>query len=105
MKRLLILAMPLVLLASAASAKTVSFSLENDTSSVVTEFYLSSPGVDNWEENLVTSPIQIGEKVSSKITGADSCVFDVKTVFADGTETEDRSFDLCDTPNYKIEDE
>ncbi len=105
MKSLAALTLSLSLLASVASAKDIAFTLENATSSAVTEFYLSAPSVDNWEENLVTAPIPPGGEAPAKITGADSCVFDVHTVFEDGTSTEDREYDLCENPDYKIEEE
>jgi hypothetical protein len=105
MKCLTALALSLAFVATAASAKDVAFTLENATSSAVTEFYLSAPSADNWEENLVASPIPAGGKAPAKVTGADSCVFDVHTVFEDGTSTEDREYDLCENPDYKIEEE
>jgi hypothetical protein len=105
MKCLIALTLSLALGATAASAKDIAFTLENATSSAVTEFYLSAPSVDNWEENLVTSPVQPGASAAAKITGADSCVFDVHTVFEDGTSTEDREYNLCENPDYKIEEE
>lgn len=105
MKRFAVLAFPLVLIASAASARDIGFTLDNQTSSPVTEFYLSAPDVDNWEENLVTAPIPPGGSAPATIRGADTCVFDVRTVFEDGTDTEDRSYDLCENPDYTIEEE
>lgn len=105
MKRLLTLAIPLALMATGASAKNVAFTLKNSTSSPVTEFYVALPSTDNWEENLVRSPIQPGESAAATVSGADTCVFDVRTVFEDGTDTEDRGYDLCDNPDYDITEE
>ena len=105
MKRLFVLAIPLALLASPALAKDVSFTLTNATSSAVSEFYLSLPGDDAWGENLVAEVIPAGGSAPAKISGTDTCIFDVKTVFQDGTDTEDREYDLCTNPDYRIEEE
>lgn len=105
MKRILALVIPLALAVSPALAKTVKFKFKNSTSTAVTEFYLSLPSTDEWEENLVSAPIQPGESVSSSISQTDTCVYDVKTVFADGTTTEDRGWNFCDDSNYNIEEE
>ncbi|BDA84757.1 hypothetical protein Sa4125_22990 [Aureimonas sp. SA4125] len=105
MNRVIALAIPLALLASSALAKDVAFKLSNATSSAVTEFYLSLPGDDEWGENLVVEAIPAGGSAPAQITDTDTCIFDVKTVFADGTDTEDREYDLCANSNYKIEEE
>jgi hypothetical protein len=105
MKRILAAAAVLTGLASAASAATIDFTFKNSTSSPVEEFYLSLPTTDDWEENLVTSPVQPGQKVISSITDTGSCLYDVKTVFADGESTEDRGWDFCADPDYEIEEE
>jgi hypothetical protein len=105
MKRIFALVIPLALIATPALAKTVKFKFKNSTTTAVTEFYLSLPSTDDWEENLVSSPIRPGESVSSSISQTDSCVYDVKTVFDDGSTTEDRGWNFCEDPNYNIEEE
>lgn len=105
MKRMLAFVIPIALLATPVLAKTIKFNFKNSTTTNVTEFCLSAPSTDNWEENLVSAPIGPGESVASSITQTDTCVYDVKTVFADGSETEDRGWNFCDDPAYDIEDE
>jgi hypothetical protein len=104
MKRMLALALPIALLAMAApaSAKTISFTFVNTTDTPVTEFYIAAPNVDNWEDNLVVTPVPGGGKAPVNVSGGDICVYDIHAVFEDGSETDDRGVDLCETDEYSV---
>lgn len=103
--RSLVSAIALLAACTAAQAANINFTFKNSTSVAVREFYLSPPSADDWEENLVRAPIQPGEQIPASIVDTGSCVFDVRTVFADGESTEDRGWNFCDDPDYEITEE
>ncbi len=105
MRSILVAASLVAAAATSAQAGNINFSLQNSTSVAVTEFYISPPSSNNWEENLVESPIRPGAQVPASIVDTGSCVYDVRTVFADGESTEDRGWNFCDDPNYEITEE
>lgn len=103
--RYFVCAIALLAAGTAAQAASINFTFKNSTSVAVTGFYLSPPSSDNWEENLVRAPIDPGEQIPASIADTGSCVFDVRTVFADGDSTEDRGWNFCDDPDYEITEE
>ena len=105
MLRLTALAILLSLPAVTASAKDVVFTLSNVTSMAVTEFHLSISGDDQWSENIIPGPIPPGGSATAAIPDSETCVFDVRTVFEDGTEVEDLGYNLCTDPNYRLDEQ
>lgn len=87
-----------------ARAEDLSFTLINDTGAAVMEFYLSPADVNEWEENLLgDDALSAGD--STEVLVADgrlTCVYDIKTVFKDGDEVDDRGIDLCELGAYTI---
>ncbi|WP_207779187.1 hypothetical protein [Zavarzinia aquatilis] len=98
-----------VLLAISASAgpalaEDLTFTLNNATGAAVTEFYLSPANVDDWEENLLGNDA-LPAGTATDVTVADgrtTCLYDIKTVFKDGDEVDDRGIDLCQLGAYTI---
>ncbi|MEN9223417.1 MAG: hypothetical protein Q6M04_13370 [Thermostichus sp. BF3_bins_97] len=97
----LLLAPLSALVASVALAQDLQFTLHNETSSDLVEFYITTSGSDSWEENLLSGPIEAGE--SATVTIADGevvCEYDILGIFADGSEAEDYELNLCELGSY-----
>ena len=89
-----------------AYAEDLVFMLDNQSSGAIQEFYASPVGVDDWEEDILgTDVLAAGE--ASRVTiadGRDVCEYDLKIVFDDASEMEERSINLCDTGSYTVSD-
>ncbi|MEN9224588.1 MAG: hypothetical protein Q6L60_03010 [Thermostichus sp. HHBFW_bins_43] len=97
----LLLVFPFTLATSAALAQDLQFTLHNETSADLVEFYITTSGSDSWEENLLSGPIGTGE--SATVTIADGevvCEYDILGIFADGSQAEDYELDLCELGSY-----
>ena len=103
------LAVPMTLATSAiALASDVIFTLHNETSSALTELYLSPSNVDDWEEDILASagPIEAGTMVNLTVEdGRTDCLYDILGVFADDDMVEDYSVDICDLESYSFTEE
>ena len=89
-----------------AYAEDLAFMLDNQSSGAIQEFYASPVGVDDWEEDILGTDI-LGAGDASRITiadGRDVCEYDLKIVFDDASEMEERSINLCDTGSYTVAD-
>ena len=83
------LALPLVLSANAAVAEDLVFYLVNDSSRVVTDFFVD-------DENLSDSDLNPGEEVTISIKdGLDNCVYTVQAYSA-ADEEMSASVDFCE---------
>lgn len=97
-----------VCLASAVSAQAedLVFTLKNGTNSVLTEFYTSPTGVDNWEEDVFGKDVlNPGESVQVTIAdGRSVCKYDMKFVFTEESDldTTTDTQDLCELGSYEI---
>jgi hypothetical protein len=90
-----------------AYADDLVFKLDNKSSSDITEFHVSVLSSDSWEENILTEPIKAGETATVTLSNADGrCKFDLRTVYDDGSTTDERAIDLCnlDDGTYTITD-
>jgi hypothetical protein len=88
-------------------ADDLVFQLDNKSSSDITEFHVSVLSSDSWEENILTEPIKAGETATVTLSNADGrCKFDLRTVYDDGSTTDERAIDLCnlDDDTYTITD-
>ena len=72
----------------------------------IQEFYASPVGVDDWEEDILgTDILAAGEALRITIAdGRDVCEYDLKIVFDDASEMEERSINLCETGSYTVSD-
>jgi hypothetical protein len=90
-----------------AYADDLVFQLDNKSSSDITEFHVSVLSSDSWEENILTEPIKAGETATVTLSNADGrCKFDLRTVYDDGSTTDERAIDLCslDDNTYTVTD-
>ncbi|MGG6896820.1 hypothetical protein [Rhizobium sp. BR 315] len=93
-------------LTGVANAEDLVFTLKNGTKSVLTNFYTSPVGVNNWEDDVfgkqVLSP---GESVEIMIgDGRAVCKYDMKFEFEQGSnlDTTTDTQNLCELGNYTI---
>lgn len=95
-------------LASAASAQAedLAFTLKNGTNSVLTEFYTSPTGVEEWEEDVLGKDVlNPGESAQISIAdGRSVCKYDMKFVFTEDSDldTTTDTQDLCELGSYTI---
>ncbi|GAA2871676.1 hypothetical protein GGQ99_000998 [Aminobacter niigataensis] len=110
MHSLLKLAVASVLAVSAlpamAQAEDLVFSLKNGTSSVLTNFYASPVGVDQWEDDIFgRDTLAPGESMSITIAdGRRTCEYDMRFEFEESSDldtTEDTQ-NLCELGEYTI---
>ncbi|MTI03665.1 MULTISPECIES: hypothetical protein [Alphaproteobacteria] len=92
--------------ATAAVAEDLEFLLINESSADLVEFNVSSASSDDWESNLLQGgylapDYEIGVLIAD---GLETCVYDIRGVFADGYTVEDYSLDLCDLGAYTFSD-
>lgn len=89
-------------LATAASAEDLEFILVNETSADLVGFNVSAASSGDWEEDLLDNgylapDYEIGVLIAD---GLETCVYDIRGVFDDGTSVEDYNLDLCDLGEY-----
>ena len=75
--------------ASSASAQTgpLDFTLNNGTSEVVVQLFISIPSTNDWEEDILGDQV-VGSGDSVQVTindGLEDCEYDIKVVFDDET--------------------
>ncbi len=91
---------------SPAQAEDLEFLLYNDSSADLVEFNVSPASSSDWEANLLAGGYlapgyEIGVDIADGLT---TCVYDIRGVFADGSEAEDYSLNLCDLGEYTFTD-
>lgn len=91
---------------TAAYADDLVFTLKNGTNSVLTNFYTSPVGVNDWEEDVFGKDV-LGPGESIEITIADgrrTCKYDMKFEFEEDSnlDTTTDTQDLCKTGSYTI---
>ena len=101
------LAIPAVaLFAQAAHAEDLQFTLKNDSSSRLVQFYVEAASVNTWGENILYHSIKSGESGKVLIEdGKTTCTYDIKGVFADGSHIEEENINLCELGSYTYHDE
>lgn len=104
------LAVASVLAASAlpavAQAEDLVFTLKNGTNSVLTNFYASPVGIDQWEDDIFGRDT-LGAGESMQITIADGrsvCEYDMRFEFEQGSslDTTTDKQNLCELGEYTI---
>ncbi|WP_296037172.1 hypothetical protein [uncultured Agrobacterium sp.] len=96
----------LVCASAAAHADDLTFTLKNGTNSVLTRFYTSPVGVNEWEDDVFGEQVlEPGESIEITIAdGRTVCRYDMRFEFEEGSDldtTEDRQ-DLCKLGSYTI---
>ncbi|MDD1500545.1 hypothetical protein PVA19_19140 [Agrobacterium sp. CNPSo 3708] len=89
-----------------AQADDLTFTLKNGTKSVLTRFYTSPVGVNEWEDDVFGEQVlEPGESIDITIAdGRTVCRYDMRFEFEEGSgldTTEDRQ-DLCKLGSYTI---
>ncbi|WP_112815461.1 hypothetical protein [Ensifer sp.] len=91
---------------SAASAEDLVFQLKNKTKAVLTNFYTSPVGVDQWEDDVFGRQVlNPGESMEITIAdGRDVCKYDMRFEFEEGSglDTTEDTQDLCELGEYSI---
>lgn len=82
-------ALAFTFVASSASAQTgpLDFTLNNGTSEVVVQLFISVPSTSDWEEDILGAQV-VGSGDSVQVTiddGLEDCEYDIKVVFDDET--------------------
>lgn len=102
----LIASAAIVSISAPAMAEDLVFTLKNDTKSVLTRFYTSPVGVNEWEEDVFGKDVlNPGESIQITIAdGRDVCKYDMKFEFAEGSDldTTTDTQDLCELGSYSI---
>lgn len=96
------LSFALLLSATVAKAEDLEFLLVNETSSDLIEFNISSSSSNDWEGDLLEDGyLGSGYEVEVQIAdGLDTCIYDIRGVFDDGSSSEEFGVDLCDLGEY-----
>lgn len=89
-----------------AQAEDLTFTLKNGTKSVLTRFYTSPVGVNEWEDDVFGEQVlEPGESIDITIAdGRSVCRYDMRFEFEEGSNldtTQDRQ-DLCKLGSYTI---
>jgi hypothetical protein len=94
-----------VLIATPALAEDLHITVKNNTSTSLTELYVSHVGTNSWEENILPSAAEPGADQPVDITdGRTTCEYDIKAVFSDGGTAEFRNQNLCETTEFSVHD-
>lgn len=93
-------------LPAVAKAEDLVFTLKNGTSSVLTNFYASPVGVDQWEDDIFgRDTLAPGESMQITIAdGRRTCEYDMRFEFEESSDldtTTDKQ-DLCELGEYTI---
>lgn len=98
----------LIALVGASKADDLTFTLKNGTKSVLTHFYTSPVGVNEWEGDVFGKQVlNPGEEIEITIAdGRRVCKYDMRFEFAqsDDLDTTTDTQDLCELGEYTIEE-
>ena len=82
------------------------FSIVNNTNTSLNALYISASGSNDWGENVLDKSVPSGGSAQLHYTGNSSdCLFDIKGVFSDGVETDERQVDFCKVGKYTFHDQ
>ncbi|MGV8855297.1 MAG: hypothetical protein ACOH2L_11680 [Devosia sp.] len=97
-------ALALVSMVSTAWALDRKVNVNNLTGSVMTEFYASNTGENDWQEDILGEDVLgAGETVSINIDdGSGYCKYDFKAVFEDGTDVISSDNNVCELSDFNI---
>lgn len=89
-----------------AAAEDLTFTLKNGTKSVLTRFYTSPVGVNDWEDDVFGQDVlEPGQSIDITIAdGRNVCKYDMRFEFSEDSDldtTEDTQ-DLCEMGSYTI---
>jgi hypothetical protein len=103
------LALPaLTFAAPKASADKADFWIVNDSSTVMTELYLSSSGRSTWDNDVLgTEVLEIGDRrqITFGDISSEQCLYDIRAVFSGGQVAEQFQVNVCDADFYRFFDQ
>jgi hypothetical protein len=94
-------------LATAAAAEDLRFTIINNSSHALREFYVSPGTQRTWGRDLMPRGYELpaGNRVEVLISdGRDHCEYDIKAVWADGNEFTEMGANLCDLGEWTFTD-
>ncbi len=100
------LALPALMIAiQSAHAEDLQFTLHNNSTAPLTEFYVESMASKTWGENILPSPIEPGESATVTIAdGKTTCSYGIKGTFKNGADVEHEDLNLCELGSYTYTD-
>ncbi len=88
-----------------AHAEDLEFTLHNQSSSPITEFYVESTELKTWGDNILTETINPGESATVTIAdGKTTCTYGIRGTFSDGAAVEEEDLNLCELGSYTYHD-
>lgn len=95
------------MIAIAVMAEGLDFTLANESSVDVVEFYVSQTGTGSWEENLISGGyLPSGNEINVAIAdGRSTWMYDVMATFGDSATLEEYDLDLCELGSYTFQDQ
>ena len=99
-------ALLLATLPGVALAEDLTFTLTNNSSYAVKNFYTSPADIETWEEDVFADKyLPAGNFVDVTIgDGRETCVYDMKFVLEDDSEFVEQAVDLCELGEYTLSD-
>jgi len=100
--RILALAVLPVMLALPAAAQEHAVQLGNQSGFTIVEFYASTQGAADWEENMIAGQtVASGQTVTVTFADGGTCAYTFRAVFDDGDETV-VDVDVCSVQSVTI---
>ena len=105
-KPILFAALVLVALPAAAFAEDLKFTLTNNSSRAIDNFYTSPANTTNWQEDVLgEDTIPPGQTDNITIAdGSTQCVYDMRFVMEDKQELIETDIDLCKLASSTLSD-
>jgi hypothetical protein len=96
----------LVIGVQAAQAEDLQFTLHNNSSATLTEFYVEPmTSTKTWGENILSSPIAPGESATVTIAdGKTTCTYGIRGDFKDAAPVDHLDLNLCELGSYTYND-
>ena len=101
------LALPaLVIGMQSAHAEDLEFTLHNNTTKALTEFYVEPTASKTWGENILHTEIEPGATATVTIAdGKTTCAYGIRGNFAEGQIVERDELNLCELGSYTYTEE
>ena len=90
-----------------ALADRQDFTVVNKTEDVMTELRVSSSGSDDWGRDILeVDVVASGDSGTVTFTGdAPDCLYDIKAIFTNGKEVDERQLNLCEIGTVNISED
>ncbi|MEM6589278.1 MAG: hypothetical protein AAF641_12590 [Pseudomonadota bacterium] len=93
-------------ISEAALADNLDFLIYNESSADLVEFNVSSSNAQSWDGNLMRGGyLAPGYEIDVVIAdGLETCIYDIRGVFDDGSTAEEYDIDVCELGEYTFTD-